>query len=109
MAMHWYSRGRNRLHLEKAIPAENRTRGDRAGRPMVAKYVPVSIVDVSPEVGVGRIHRGIHDLFEPKAALPKYRFQAPQSGSRLLTGRAPAPLVPDKTRDPHSIAVSHCE
>jgi len=37
------------LHLKKAIPAENRTRDDGAGRPMVAKYVSVSIVDVSPE------------------------------------------------------------
>jgi hypothetical protein len=97
------------LHLEKAIPAENRTWDDSAGRPVVTKYVPVRIVDVSPEVGVGRIYRGIHDLFESKAALPEYRFQAPQSGSRLLTGRAPAPLVSNKTRDPHSIAVSHCE
>jgi hypothetical protein len=97
------------LHLEKAIPAENRTWDDGAGRPMVTKYVPVRIVDVSPEVGVGRIYRGIHDLFESKAALPEYRFQAPQGGSRLLTGRAPAPLVSNKTRDPHSIAVSHRE
>jgi hypothetical protein len=73
---------------------------------MVAKYIPVRIVDVGPEIGVGRVYRGIHDLFEAKASLPEYRSQAVQSDARLFTGRASAPLVPDEPRDPYSLAVS---
>jgi hypothetical protein len=76
---------------------------------MIAEYVSVRIVHVGPEVGVSRVHRGIHDLFQPHAALSKYRFQAAQSGSCLLTGRASASLVPDDTRDPHRVAVSRRE